>query len=121
MWCHLLLATPVIGLGLFFVMPYGTALILYLVLVLLSLPLYYKIVEGMGRSVQTGREALIDRIVTTDSDGSIHWQGERWTARPRLLQCRVRITGLDGLCVLVEPVAPGEEEKRSPLTHKTPS
>ncbi len=105
MWCHLLLATPILGLGLFFVLPFGTALVIYLVLVLLSLLLYYKIVESMQTPVITGSQALIGQVVTTNEDGSIRWQGEWWTARPVLPNQKVRIIGLRGLEVQVVPVA----------------
>ena len=105
MWCHLLLATPILGLGLFFVLPFGTALVIYLVLVLLSLLLYYKIVESMQTPVITGSQALIGQVVTTSEDGSIRWQGEWWTARPVLPNQKVRIIGLRGLEVQVVPVA----------------
>lgn len=108
MWCHLLLAMPLIGLGLFFVLPFATALVVYLVLVLLSLFLYYKIAESMHAPVLTGSEALLGRVVTTDAAGAIHWQGEWWTARPALPNRRVRIVSLCGLEVQVEPVA-GQE------------
>ncbi|MCB0185805.1 MAG: hypothetical protein KDE31_16165 [Caldilineaceae bacterium] len=104
MWCHVLLAAPVLGLGLFFVLPFVVALGLYLILVLLSLLLYAKIAESMYSPVITGREALIGQIVTTTNDGAIHWQGEWWSARPRLPSCRVRIVDLNGLEAQVESV-----------------
>jgi membrane protein implicated in regulation of membrane protease activity len=109
MWCHVLLATPLVGLALFFVLPFGLALTLYLILVLLSLALYAKIAESMRTPVTTGREALVGQVVTTSDDGSIRWQGEWWTARPRLPSSRVRVVDLSGLevqVVLVERSQP---------------
>ncbi len=106
MWCHVLLAMPVIGLGLFFVLPLATALPIYLLVVALSFALYYKITESMHAPVRTGPEALIGREVVTTEDGSIRWQGEWWTAQPRLPRQRVRVVGLKGLNLVVEPVEP---------------
>lgn len=105
MWCHLLLATPLIGLGLFFVLPFSTALLLYLIVVALSLLLYTKIVEAMRTPIVTGAEAFVGQIVTTEADGSIHWKGEWWTARPAFPNCRVRIVGVRGLAVQVVPIS----------------
>lgn len=47
MWRYLLLGMPVFSLLLFFVWPFESALIVYLVLVLLSFGLYSMIVERM--------------------------------------------------------------------------
>jgi membrane protein implicated in regulation of membrane protease activity len=106
MWCHVLLATPLLGLGLFFVLPFGLALALYLIIVLLSLALYAKIAESMRAPVTSGREALVGQVVITSEDGSIRWRGEWWTARPRLPTRQVRIVGLRGLEAQVQPVGP---------------
>ncbi len=104
MWCPVLFAMPVIGLGLFFVFPLATVLPIYLLVVALSFALYYKITESMHAPVRTGPEALIGREVMTTEDGSVRWQGEWWTAQPRLPRQRVRVVGLKGLNLVVEPV-----------------
>jgi len=103
MWCHVLLGMPVLGLGLFFVLPFTSALTIYLIIVLVSFWLYYKIMESMHTPVFTGAEALINRIVDTDAEGAVHWRGEWWTAAPRLPNQRVRIVALRGLCLVVQP------------------
>ena len=113
MWCHVLLGMPVLGLGLFFVLPFTSALIIYLVIVLISLWLYYKIMESMHAPVITGVEALTNRIVDTDADGAIHWQGEWWTAAPRLPNQRVRIVALDGMRLVVQPYLEAKPAKSS--------
>ncbi|GIV80298.1 NfeD family protein [Litorilinea aerophila] len=110
MWCHILLTMPLLGLALFFVLPFSPALALYLVLVLLSLLLYYKIMESMQVPVATGPEALLGQVVTTGDDGSIRWQGEWWKARPLLPHQRVRIVDIRGLEVQVEPVEAVENQ-----------
>lgn len=105
MWCHLLLAMPVFGLGLFFVLPFSWALILYVAVVLLSSFIYYKIVESTDAPVTTGAAALVGQIVTTDASGCIHYQGEWWTTEPFLPNQPVRVVTLRGLRLQVEPVA----------------
>ena len=107
MWCHLLLMSPVVGLGLFLILPWTTALPLYLVVVALSLWLYVKIMESMRRPVTTGGEGLLGRVAEVRPDGSLSVMGERWLiARADGLRPgqRVRIVGLDGLRLEVRPV-----------------
>lgn len=119
MWCHLLLAMPLIGLGLFFILPFSTALVLYLIVVALSLFLYAKLMEAMRAPVTTGVEALlVGQIVTTEVDGSIHWKGEWWTATPAFPRRRVRIIGIEGLVAQVVPVAdPGVTAPEQEAVH----
>lgn len=104
MWCHILLAMPVLGLGLFFILPFSWALGLYALLVIASLLLYYKIIESMHAPVRTDSNVLVGQVVTTNADGSIQWRGEWWTAVPKLPNQRVRIVGLCGLQLEVEPM-----------------
>lgn len=104
MWCHLLLAMPLIGLGLFFILPFSTAVLLYLIVVAFSLLLYTKIVDAMRVAITTGAQTIVGQIVTTQADGSIHWKGEWWTARPAFPNRRVRIIGIQGLVAQVVPV-----------------
>jgi membrane protein implicated in regulation of membrane protease activity len=103
MWCHVLLGMPVFGLGLFFVLPFSVALPLYLVIVLISLLLYYKIMESMNTPVLTGPEALIGQELMTNIDGSVRWQGEWWSTYPVYPGRHVRVVGLRGLQLEVEP------------------
>lgn len=114
MWCHILLATPLLGLGLFFMLPFYWALALYALLVIASLLLYYKIMESMRVPVMTGSDALIGQVVTTNADGSIYWRGEWWMAKPQLSNQQVRIIGLRGLRLEVKPApdASGDANQR---------
>lgn len=114
MWCHLLLATPVLGLSLFLVLPFGTALTLYLIIVALSLLLYYKIMESMRVPVMTGPEGMVGQIAWTDHGGAIHLNGEWWTAIPSVPNQQVRIVGLRGLVVEIEPTGSTGIEPTSP-------
>lgn len=102
MWCHVLLGMPLLGLGLFLVLPLPVALPLYLLVVAVSLILYRKIMQSMKAPVSTGKEALLGQIVTTDSRGVVHWQGELWRTEPVLPAQPVRIVGLRGLQLMVE-------------------
>lgn len=105
MWCHVLLSMPVLGLGLFLVLPVAPALSIYLILVLISLWLYRVIMRSTAVPVRTGPEALVNQIVNTDACGAVHWHGEWWTAEPHLPLQRVRIVGLRGLNLVVQPCA----------------
>lgn len=105
MWSHLWLAMPVVGLGLFFVLPFSWALILYLAVVLLSSVIYYKVMERKHAPTTMGAEALIGQIVTTDANGYIHDQGEWWTTVPSLPNQTVRVVALRDLRLQVEPVS----------------
>lgn len=107
MWCHLLLMSPVIGLGLFLILPWPVALLLYLVIVALSLFLYVKVIQSMHQPVTTGPEGLLGRVAEIGPEGSLKVAGERWLiARSGDWQPgqRVRIIGFSGLRLEVQPV-----------------
>ena len=106
MWCHVLLFSPVWGLGLFLILPWPVALPLYLAIVALSLFLYVKIMQSMREPVLTGREALLGRTAEVGSAGSLKVAGERWLIdHPGQLSRgqRVRIVGMTGMRLQVEP------------------
>lgn len=112
MWCHLLLAMPVLGLGLFAVLPLGAALPAYLAVVSVSLGVYWAVFQAMHRPVTTGREGMIgDRAeVVTDLSptGRIRYRGELWRAvasEPIPAGSRVVIVGVDGMRVRVRAVS----------------
>ena len=107
MWCHLLLLLPVIGLGLFLILPWAIALPAYLALVALSLWLYFKIMESMHRPVTTGSEGLVGEVAEVGPDGSLRVRGERWLIAGRdglSPGQRVRVIGLRGLRLEVQSV-----------------
>ncbi len=110
MWCHLLLMSPVIGLGLFLILPWTIALPLYLAIIALSLWLYAKIMASMRRPVTTGGEGLLGRVAELEPSGSLIVRGERWLIAPRAGLTPgqwVRIIGLEGLRLKVQPVDQG--------------
>lgn len=99
--------SPVLGLGLFLILPWPTALPLYLVIVLLSLFLYVKIMQSMQRPVTTGQEALLGQTAQVGPDGSLKMAGERWLINNPggvLPGQQVRIVGFMGMRLHVQPV-----------------
>ncbi len=108
MWCHVLLMMPLLGLGLFAVLPWPVALPPYLVLVAVSPALYAKVIQAMRQPVRTGREAMLGAVVTitrhTASQGQVRYYGELWSAVPEqrlTVGERARIVGFDGLRLVV--------------------
>jgi membrane-bound serine protease (ClpP class) len=99
---------PILGLGLFVLLPWPVALPSYLMLVAVSLVLYSKVFHAMRQPVQTGREAMLGAVVTVASDvasqGWVRYRGELWSAvsEQRLAAGqRARIVGFDGLRLVV--------------------
>jgi membrane protein implicated in regulation of membrane protease activity len=108
MWCHALLMMPLLGLGLFALLPWPVALPSYLALVAVSLALYAKVIHGMRQPVQTGREAMLGTVATVTRDiasqGQVRYGNELWSAvsEQRLtVGQRARIVGFDGLRLVV--------------------
>ncbi|MBI1880463.1 MAG: NfeD family protein [Chloroflexi bacterium] len=109
MWCHLLLLSPVLGLGLFLILPWTTALPLYLVILALSFFLYAKIMQtrSVRQPVMTGQEALLGQTAEIELGGSLKVAGERWLiaqAEGLAPGQRVHIVGFSGLRLEVQPV-----------------
>lgn len=110
MWCHFLLMSPVIGLGLFLILPWSIALPLYLVIVAFSFFLYAKIMQSMHQPVRTGQEGLLGQVGTVSPGGSLKVAGECWRiAKPAGLVPgqRVRIVDFIGMSLEVQPVNEG--------------
>jgi membrane protein implicated in regulation of membrane protease activity len=108
MWCHALLMMPLLGLGLFALLPWPVALPSYLALVAVSLALYGKILQGMRQPVQTGREVMLGAVVTVTRDitsqGQVRYGNELWGAvseQQLTAGQRARIVGFDGLRLVV--------------------
>lgn len=110
MWCHFLLMSPVIGLGLFLILPWSIALPLYVVIVAFSFFLYAKIMQSMHQPVRTGQEGLLGQVGTVSPGGSLKVAGERWQiAQPAGLVPgqQVRIVAFTGMSLEVRPVEEG--------------
>ena len=107
--CHLIFLLPIFGLPVFWIFPFKTALVVYLIICAVSLLLYYKIFQAMHSKICTGKEAMLGKtavvIRNIDPEGQIQYATEIWhaTARGRtfLEGEKVMIKGVLGLNLLV--------------------
>lgn len=111
MWCHILLAAPVWGLVVFFLLPWPIALPLYLVIAGGSLLLYRHIWRAMMRPPYTGPEALVGRECVAVEGiryrGLVRCGSELWTAltrHPLHEGERARVVRVRGATLEVEPL-----------------
>lgn len=110
--CHLILFLPVFGFPLFWLLPFATALPLYLFILGTSLLVYFKIFQAMRQDVQTGQEAMLGKkglvVEDIDPEGKIQFTSEIWDAVAKgkrfLKGEQVRISGFQGLRLLVEEI-----------------
>ena len=83
--CHLILFLPVFALPVFWLFPIEAALPSYLLILGISLFIYFKIFKSMRQQVLTGREGIIGRkglvIEDIDPEGKIRYASEIWNAR----------------------------------------
>lgn len=117
MWCHVLLfALPVLGLALFFILPWGQALPVYVAIVLLSIVLYRETARVLRLPVQTGPEGMegIEGFALTDIrwEGVVRVRGETWKAvsrEPIAAGEKIRLLRVEGVRAVVERTPrPGE-------------
>jgi membrane-bound ClpP family serine protease len=82
--CHIILSFPILALPLFFFLPLRTAVPAYIVVLLVTAFLYFKIISALRSKVQTGLEAVIDEealvIEDIDPEGKIMFWSEIWKA-----------------------------------------
>ena len=82
--CHLILLMPVIGLIVFWIWPFDTAMPVYLVILTISGLLYAAIMKSMRRPVTTGSEGLRgERVVVMEMrghEGRVRLHGAIWRA-----------------------------------------
>lgn len=106
--CHFLLLLPVLGLGLFFVLPWPIALALYVPILGGSLWLYAKAWEAMHWPIAMGPEALIGaegEALGPDTARVLRF-AETWRVQspvPLHPKMHVRVVARTGLTLLVEP------------------
>lgn len=106
MLCHFLLLLPVLGLGLFFFLPWPIALALYVPIIGGSLWVYAKVWEAMRRPVTIGPEALIGAEGEVLGSDIARVLSETWRVRsssPLRPGMCVRVLAREGLTLLVEP------------------
>jgi membrane-bound serine protease (ClpP class) len=113
MWCHLLLAVPLVIAALFLFLPWSTALPLAGALGLGTLVIVYLGVSALRRAVATGREALIGKSGEAASDlspeGLVRVRGELWVAEATEPIGRgkpIQILEVQGAKLKVRPWAP---------------
>ena len=111
MLCHIILAMPLLALGLFVFLPFQTALPIYLVVVLSSAIIYHKIMESMKLPVKTGWEEMIGSVVKVveeiNPEGKIWYKNEVWSAVSQENLARgekAKILGFEGMKTIVQGV-----------------
>lgn len=110
--CHLVLFSPIVLLPIFWFLPFGSALPLYLAMIGTSALLYFKIFAALRSEVQTGQEAMLGKeglvIEALDPEGKIQYASEIWEAMSKGRRFskgeRIRITGFEGLKLLVDEI-----------------
>jgi membrane-bound ClpP family serine protease len=107
--CHVILSFPILALPLFYLLPFKTALPIYLSVLLFTWFVYFKMIAAMRAKVQTGKEGMIgeEALVLEDIDpeGKVMVWSEIWsaTAKGKRFQKgqRVVIYGFEGLTAVV--------------------
>ncbi len=109
---HLLLLVVLFGWILFLFLSWEIALPLYVIGVIISLSIYWKIILAQRRRPIIGKRAMIggQAVVVRAQAGEIEvdYQGESWRAissHPLQVDQKVIIEGVDGLILKVKPVA----------------
>jgi membrane-bound ClpP family serine protease len=110
----LLMFSPLLGLALFAVLPFGTALQLYIPILAVGGFINFKMMRSMHLPVKTGPEEMIGEeaevIEEINPQGKVQTRGEIWNARAFGHKFQkgdiARIIEVQGLVLLVE--APGK-------------
>ena len=108
---HLLLILPLLGLILFVFLVWQVALPLYMVMLVGSLGIYWKIIQAQRRRPVSGKRAMIgDRAVVVRVGGDaveVEYEGEIWRAispEPLHQGQQVIIESVEGLILRVAPL-----------------
>jgi len=110
--CHLVLFLPVFTLPIFWFFPFPIALTIYLIILAVSLLLYFLIIKAMMAKPRVGKEAMLGKtgIVIQDiaPEGRIEYASEIWNAMTdnKIFSVgeKVVIRGFSGMNILVEEV-----------------
>lgn len=124
--CHLLLFMPILSIPIFWIAPLNVAIPIYLVIVLISIALYWLVIQSQRKIPITGIESLLGEeaeVVSKISPGHlarylVKSQGELWST-----YCsdalnhgeKVRIAELKGISFLVERNNGTSKKKKSDL------
>ena len=113
---HLLLILPLLGLILFVFLLWQVALPLYMVMLVVSLAIYWKIIQAQRRRPVIGKRAMIgDRAVVVRVGGDaveVEYEGEIWRAvspEPLHQGLQVIIESVEGLILRVAPLKPRDD------------
>lgn len=108
MWCHLLFFLPILGLGVFWLLPWQAAWPTYLVILAGSAALFVTLVRAIRQPVLTGIEGLEgergETVSGLDPEGLIRLRGELWqaeAAEPIPAGARVRVVAVRGVKLTV--------------------
>ena len=82
--CHLIFFIPFFALPVFWLLPFNTALTIYLVICGICFVIYFKIYQAMRLNPHNGREAMLGKtgrvIQDIDPEGKIQYATEIWNA-----------------------------------------
>ena len=118
--CHLILMMPLLGIGLFYVLPMAWALPLYGVVLVVSATLYGLIYRTHRQPVTTGKESMLGREVKAAESfqvqGRVRYQSVLWKARstePLAEGDHATIVGMHGMTLLVQQARSGKAGAKS--------
>ena len=107
---HLLLLVVLIGWILFLFLSWQIALPLYVMGVIISLAIYWKVIQAqrrrpvIGKRAMVGDQAVVVRVEAEEAE--VEYQGETWRAvssQPLRSGQKVIIEGVEGLILRVKP------------------
>ena len=115
----IMMALPILGLALFYFLPFWIALPIYFCFLLLSGLMYFGMFSAMNkkRKVQTGFEKMIDEeavvIEEINPEGRVRIDDEKWVAaaygKTFRRDHRLRIRGHEGMTLIVEALSNREK------------
>lgn len=107
--CHLLWMLPILGLPLFWIFDFYTALLIYLGVLTLTGVTLYLTIQSIRQAPQSGIEGMQGEIVevieASGAHGRVRYHNTLWYAaarEPIAVGEKVRIIGNKGLCLIVE-------------------
>jgi membrane-bound serine protease (ClpP class) len=113
---HLLLLVVLVGWILFLFLSWQIALPLYLISVIISLVIYWKIIEAQAKKPVIGKRAMTGhRAIVVKAEGGgieVEYEGEIWravSAHPVQPGQQVLIEKVEGLVLRVVPIKPEDD------------